>query len=262
VDLKNSINIVQITDLHLLADQQGSLYGVNTSQSLDAVLNAINQLDSKPQMCIATGDLAEDGTVHTYQLLQQKLQSLNMPVFVLPGNHDNTVNMAEVFINGQVRFESTTIIDQWSFKFLSSQVIGQSYGLLGNDQLQELDEYLTGNVDKNILLALHHPSFTVCPTQGCQLQDQAQLHALLAKHNNIKAIIAGHTHNDKQENSKKYIQYVTPSSFAFAEHRQKLTEHSAVDFWKGHELNAEKIGFRQLYLYPTGHVESRVVWAD
>lgn len=257
---RNSLNIVQITDLHLLADESAQLYDVNTGHSLDAVLSAIKQLIPQPQMCIATGDLAEDGTVQTYRLLEQKLKKLNMPCFMLPGNHDNTVNMADVFINDQIRFEESASIGQWGFKFLNSQVAGQSHGFLSEDQLYKLDDYLTQNIDRNILLALHHPSFEVCPMQGCQLKNQDQLHELLAKHNNVKVIIAGHTHNNKQESSKAYVQYVTPSSFAFAEHRQKLSEHSAKSFWKGHQLNAQKIGFRLLHLYANGHVESRVDW--
>ena len=63
------IQIVQVTDCHLFSAEGGALLGMNTQQSLDRVLDLV-RVESKPMdLILATGDLAQDGTVESYNML-------------------------------------------------------------------------------------------------------------------------------------------------------------------------------------------------
>jgi Icc protein len=254
-----SIKIAQITDLHLLANEGSVYYGIDTALSLDKVLAKLST--HSVDLIIASGDLAEDGKAETYQRLAVKLKSLGVPIFFTPGNHDCSTSMAKYLSDANLSYCFNAELFGWGFLFLDSQISGQSYGEIGESQLAKIKQYLIEQADKPVLIALHHPTFTVCPTTGCQLQDAAALHKLLSEHSNVKALIAGHTHNDQQDLSQSYNQYVTPSSFACATHHPDETVHSKDDFWAGHQLHPDKIGFRLINLQSDGAVESEVIWA-
>ena len=68
--------------------------GVCTRDSLIAVLNtAKHQFD----LIFVTGDLSMDGSVGSYKWLKKQLDDLKKPYRVLPGNHDNLINLQSTF---------------------------------------------------------------------------------------------------------------------------------------------------------------------
>ncbi|MEH6443663.1 MAG: metallophosphoesterase [Oceanospirillaceae bacterium] len=252
------LQVVQITDIHLLADENSLHYEVDTALSLTKVLNKIKSLTV--DLIVVSGDLTEDGKASTYKRLAKIFKSLTVPVFFLPGNHDDPILMTEHLNDSNLNHCFSMEMAGWGFLFLHSQVEGCSFGKIGNQQLTKIDKYLTDHCAKPVFIAQHHPSFTVCPVAGCQLEDAAILQKILMKHNNVKVIVAGHTHNDKEDLSLNYAQYVTPSSFAFATHDQDCAKHRKDDFWAAHKLDPSKIGFRYIQLTKQGAVESEVIW--
>ena len=83
------LRLLQLTDTHLFADPGGILYGVNTRNSLTAVIAAIKRAGERPDAILVTGDLSQDESTTSYQILRDMLAQLEAPVFVLPGNHDD-----------------------------------------------------------------------------------------------------------------------------------------------------------------------------
>ena len=82
------IKVLQITDTHLFADSQGCLLGLNTEQSLQAVISQIRAHRHATDLILATGDLVHDGTAAAYRRIFSHLGSFDQPVYCLPGNHD------------------------------------------------------------------------------------------------------------------------------------------------------------------------------
>ena len=82
-----------ISDLHVRID--GLLYGLNTQKRLDDVLSDIDR--EAPDLVVVTGDLADCADLGSYRLIKERLESLSRPVYVLPGNHDDPVQMRQIF---------------------------------------------------------------------------------------------------------------------------------------------------------------------
>ena len=82
-----------ISDLHVRID--GLLYGLDTQKRLDDVLSDIDR--EAPDLVVVTGDLADCADLGSYRLIKERLESLSRPVYVLPGNHDDPVQMRQIF---------------------------------------------------------------------------------------------------------------------------------------------------------------------
>ncbi len=101
-----TFRVAQITDIHLMAKANARLHGVDTAVSLQKVLNAIGELLPQPEIIVATGDLAEDGSITTYKRFRRLLASTKIPLYVLAGNHDGISEM-----HGTLVSETIKIVD-------------------------------------------------------------------------------------------------------------------------------------------------------
>ncbi|MCB8959093.1 MAG: metallophosphoesterase [Ardenticatenales bacterium] len=57
----------------------------------------ILKLPTLPDIVLVTGDCADNGLPEEYQLVQQCLAPLTMPVYLIPGNRDNRQNLRRTF---------------------------------------------------------------------------------------------------------------------------------------------------------------------
>ncbi len=256
------MRVIQITDLHLTTDPGSKLYGVDNAYTLDRVIATINRLAIKPNIVIATGDLVEDPSIAAYLRLQTYLSKLNCPVYILPGNHDHTDNMRESLVDDHIHFESRVSFDRWEFVFINSQVVGKDHGFVSPDELDILRSNLS-KCDKNpVLVCIHHTPDLTCPCSGCQLENAAEIIDLLSSYDNVKGVIAGHTHLEQQSSNTVFPIFTTPSTFAHITHDQSGKWKDHEDFWISHEINIHKQGFRSLDLAPDGEISSQVYWIN
>ena len=66
------LELVQITDPHLMADPNGDLLGMKTLDSLRRVLSRMSEY-STPDAVLVTGDIAADGDAEAYDYLEALL---------------------------------------------------------------------------------------------------------------------------------------------------------------------------------------------
>ncbi len=87
--------LAHISDLHVL--EPGKLaYGVvDTTPLVEKAIAHLNTLG--PDLVVITGDLVHNAQIAEYQRLQAMLQPLQMPVYLIPGNHDSRALIREVF---------------------------------------------------------------------------------------------------------------------------------------------------------------------
>ena len=253
-----TLRVIQLTDIHLTGAVGSELYGVDTALSLQKVIDAIKDLPKQADVVIITGDLAEDGSKTTYRRLRDLLKSLDIPVYVLPGNHDSNVEMISVLNSGQFHYTDRMHMQDWGFVFVNSQVAEYSHGFIRSEELDRLERNISAFNDVPVLVALHHTPSNVCPSFDCQLENASQFNAVLSKYPNVRAVIAGHTHIASEIHMDGYCQFNSPSTFAYATHAQlgEAVDHN--DFWDCHSLDGTKQGFRTLDLLPDGEIISEV----
>lgn len=258
----SSVNIIQITDLHILRDAGAIIYGVDSFAALHAVLDAALACPEQPTLIIATGDLSEDGSTKSYLRLRDVLLATGLPILVLPGNHDSVDEMRASLLGGAVQMPSVFDIGCWRLVLLDSCVRGHPHGLLKDEQLAWLSSILADSNDRHVLTCLHHSPASYCPGAGCQLNDAEDFLRLLKASPSARAVISGHGHLALEESLGSLKLFTTPSTCSQGRHPQQGDDVDFGDFWASHSFDPSRHGCRILTLEASGEVESRVLWVE
>ena len=90
--------IAQITDFHVRAHGEESTFGIDNNANLRAAVSMLNDLDPAPDVVIGTGDLTNRGHPEEYAALRDLLAPLEAPIYLIPGNHDDTRHLRAEFV--------------------------------------------------------------------------------------------------------------------------------------------------------------------
>jgi Icc protein len=242
------LHVAQLTDLHLFASPDQQLLNLTTSESFQAVLSAVKQLNPFPDLLLLTGDISQDESPESYKYLQDLLCPLRIPTYWLPGNHDRLPIMQQVLTRTPFSGEKSFTVQGWRFVLLNSALPGQVHGELHLSELEWLEETLQQSTDPT-LVAVHHPPLPI----NSDWMDQILLHnaddllAVLDRYSQVKVVLFGHIHQefDYQRNGVRYLG--TPSTCI-----QFLPESAKF------ALDETRPGFRLLKLYPDGSWHTQV----
>ena len=130
-----SVRVLQLTDCHLFADPNRDLLGVKTSESMDAVIDAVLEQNFDFDFVAVTGDLSQDYSLRSYEHFAQKIARLQKPVFFLPGNHDDGPLMYRIFDKLGVNIAKNVITKKWQYIFLNSEVYAVENGWISHDKI-------------------------------------------------------------------------------------------------------------------------------
>lgn len=213
--------IAQITDTHILPKKQAWLDKPETdvTNRLRLVVEQLNKLVPRPDVLLFTGDTVQAGCKESYQHLKEILEPLTIPVYVIPGNHDNREEMRAAFLdktympqNGFIQY----IIDDYPVRLigLDTNVPNEAYGILCKQRLLWLEENLKTDPSKPTLLFMHHFPMKVgqkCfDNMICRLEDD--LEKLIKSSPNVMGIVAGHYHKMCTSLFGGRICFVAPST--------------------------------------------------
>ncbi len=149
------LDILQLTDMHLFADPDTDLRGVNTASSFRRALDhALAAWD--PDLILLTGDLSEDRSEEAYGQLRHALEPLGVPVFCIPGNHDNPEMMERELTGGQFRYCESIRHENWLLPMLNTWDGDRGGGRLGQNELEDLERQLADTDAEHVLVCLHH----------------------------------------------------------------------------------------------------------
>ena len=132
------VRVVQVTDTHLEERRGGTLLGMDTDASLAHVLDLVRDAPLRPDLLLATGDLANHGAEAAYVRVRESFDALGLPWFWLPGNHDAGPLMHGVIGRGRPMIRSICA-GSWQIVMLDSTVAGQVGGSLGAAELALLE---------------------------------------------------------------------------------------------------------------------------
>ncbi len=226
------------------------------------MLESIEREPWRPDLCLVTGDLAEDGSDAAYEQLRDALEALAVPVFVVPGNHDEPEGMRRVFAAGVAQWRRSMDAGAWRIIALDSRLAGHARGQLGNEELAALESTLSEADARPTMVMLHHPIAAVCPMPSCQLEDAAELVAMLGRFPQVRVAIAGHVHCADDRVAHGVRSLATPSTCLQAAHPTQEAVGEEPPFLEAHQLSAARRGYRRLELFPDGSIGTEVVWAS
>jgi 3',5'-cyclic-AMP phosphodiesterase len=210
--------IAQISDSHIRAGATAQP-GDQSAVHLQQAIQHLAQLPAPPDVVLITGDCADNGSAAEYQRFRELLRPLTMPVYVIPGNHDDRANLlASVGTQGAAPMDGFVqyVVDAAPLRLiaLDTNVPGHGGGYLCGDRLGWLEQRLAEAPDQPTILFMHHPPFPtgLAPFDQIGLENADALGAIVARHPQIERIVAGHVHSSMQRRFHGTIAMTCPST--------------------------------------------------
>jgi 3',5'-cyclic AMP phosphodiesterase CpdA len=211
------MHIVQITDLHCRPRGLGANRVVESNMLAERALRAVARLDPAADLVLITGDLADLGEPEAYALLGEMIaRRLHVPVFAIPGNHDNREAMIANLpgTRHEGGFVQYAIEDMpVRVVMLDTLVPGAAHGELCDARLAWLEATLARAPDRPTLIAMHHPPF-VCGIghmDAINLRAAERFVAVIARHRQVERIVCGHHHRPITTRVAHAIASIAPS---------------------------------------------------
>jgi 3',5'-cyclic-AMP phosphodiesterase len=212
--------ICQLTDLHVRPAGKPANRLSETNMFTERAFRAVARLNPRPDVVVITGDLTDCGLDQEYANLSHLLRGLlPLPVFVIPGNHDQRDNLRKALrhlpgVTSDPRYVQY-IVDDYPVRLLmlDTLVPNAAHGELRGEQLDFLDRSLAAAPDKPTIVAMHHPPFAC----GIAHMDRINLHnatafaAIIARHRQVDRIICGHHHRAIIGRVEHAIASISPS---------------------------------------------------
>lgn len=190
--------IVQITDTHISHDAP------QRAQDLKKCVDAINNLGTKPELVIHTGDITHNALPEEYHTARTLLDELTMPYYVMAGNKDKRDVLLEAFKHDKYQLPNTGWV-QYSIESLPTRLLlldtvsyDSNKGRLCSDRLSHLESMLNADSTKPVALFLHHPPYEATgipdPWQYEDWADVDNLSEIISSYPSIKSMYCGHVH--------------------------------------------------------------------
>jgi len=242
--------LIQITDTHLFTAPGGRLKGVDVDAGLDAVVGAIRRRHPRAAAVLLTGDTVHEETPGAYDRLVERLAPLGLPVYCLPGNHEDKALLAArcrdaAFLRG----DRQLVLGEWRVVLLDSAWPPEPGGWLAPGELDFLEACLAADPERPTLVALHHAPVSVASAwmDTMMVANAADFQAVVARYPQVRAVVFGHIHQAFDDRVRGVRYLGAPSTCA-----QFLpgAAESAVDH--------RPPGYRWLRLGRAGRVETEV----
>jgi len=196
--------ILQLSDTHLVAPPKlvskkldtYSLFGA----AVDRVINDLTKIGPIDAV-VVTGDVSDDGSVGSYEAFREIIERIDLPYYVIPGNHDCRETMLGLFNDS--KYNAGVEKFHWVKRFGDMQLIGldtvvpkSGGGIFDSVSLDFLASSLSSDPEIPTMIAMHHPPFI----SGVHFMDAISLKGsdafaeLLQSVPNDIRIICGHLH--------------------------------------------------------------------
>lgn len=222
ISMSASLLIAQLSDPHV-GTGPGFLDGrMDTGHALRQAVAHVAALAPAPDLVLLTGDLTEHGTAAEYARVADALAPLPMPVYAVPGNHDDPrlareglprcMPQAPDAPPGACCFHRQH--GGLHLVALDTVVHRQSHGALDEPQLQWLARTLDACQGEPVLIFMHHPPLPtgIEAMDACSLMTGGDaLAALIRQHGAVQGLLCGHLHRPVQMQFGGVPLHVAPS---------------------------------------------------
>ncbi len=209
--------IAQLTDLHVRPVGRAASRVVETTMLAERAFRAVMARPPLPDAVLLTGDLTEAGLAEEYKVLAALLaRTLPLPVFTIPGNHDQRAPMLANLPgvrqeDGFVQY----VVEEFPVRLvmLDTLVPGAGHGELCERRLAWLDRTLAAAPRKPTLIAMHHPPFLcgIVHMDKIALRGREAFAQVLARHQQVGRIVCGHVHRPVTARVGDAVASIAPS---------------------------------------------------
>jgi 3',5'-cyclic-AMP phosphodiesterase len=193
--------LCQISDLHCRAPGEKLRDGTDPVARLEELVAFLPRLPARPDAILLTGDLADDARPEQYEPVRSALARIDIPVYAIPGNHDDRASLRHLFpeapwMPGAGYIQFGVDIGQVRVIGLDSLDDGKVDGVLCGERLAWLKDELADCAGRPVLIALHHPPIAIGGRNlALPLATGAEaLAELVAAHDGPTLLVAGHLH--------------------------------------------------------------------
>ncbi len=196
-----SMLIAQISDPHVRP--AGVLYQgvVDSNRMLEEAIAHLHALDRRPDLVLLTGDLVDEGRPEEYAQARRLLATLEVPLLVMPGNHDHREHFRAAFADHGYLPATGALhycIDDHPVRIVALDVCvpGLHHGLADAEGLAWLERTLEADRTRPTLLMLHHPPFMsgIPYMDAYRCIDTEPLEAVVRAAGNVERVLCGHVH--------------------------------------------------------------------
>lgn len=196
--------ILQISDTHIVPEGalvSGRLETAAPFRRLVQRITDIRDQIGAVDAVLISGDVSDDGSAESYQRFKEILAPLDLPFYVIPGNHDAREPMRVAFCDDGYLSETGKL--NWHRQIgdihligLDTLIEGEKDGMLDALTLAYLDDALASIGHNPVLLAMHHPPFRtgVRFMDDIGFKNSAELLELLSGFGGELRIVCGHIH--------------------------------------------------------------------
>lgn len=183
----DSYSVIIISDIHFPSCRKNDFIAKITSVDFTAY--------GTPAMVVALGDLTNDGTHEQYEVYNEFAEelhdSLGVPVFPVPGNHDSY----DTALNGRNYLQDIYPTTFYRIKLhdLSWYFLDSADGTFGYNQLHTLENLFSTDSNKKIICT-HYPLYTDSLFYRLSnYKERAHVIKMCAE-NDVALYLCGHTH--------------------------------------------------------------------
>ena len=195
--------ILQLTDLHVFSDEQSTLKGIPTRETLDALIDHILSKEGEFDHVIITGDHTHDEQEPAYRYVRDIMSPWADRLWQVPGNHDDRVVMRQVFGDritgsGQDLIQFSFQAGNWHCAGLDTHIPGEVSGRIESRQIEWLSRILADSAADHAALFLHHPPVLVGSTwmDAIGLDGRDKLQDFILASDKVKLVCFGHVHHE------------------------------------------------------------------
>ncbi len=194
--------IAQISDTHITEQGKKTNGIAPMAENLTRCIAHINQCNPKPDVVLVTGDITNEGLIKEAEHAAALLAGLEIPFYVIPGNHDDHTILRAAFSEHacppQHQGFSNYVIDDFDVRLIAmdSTVPGEPGGEICPARATWLDERLSEAKQRPTAIFMHHPPLMcgVLETDMDGFVGADLLGAVVEKYTNIERILCGHIH--------------------------------------------------------------------
>ena len=265
-------SFVHFTDTHIMA---GSTFAgidgeweIDTRVTLERVIRAINALETPPAFAVIGGDLTSpdliDRSRHptseeyepSYRLLQEVIEPLSCPVYMLMGNHDDREAFHRVMQHEVAQPDAPHYFsfnhEGYHFIGLDTHEPGRPGGYIDEGQRSWLQADLDAHRDYPTFVFMHHHPWHIDIEwmDVHNLRNGDEVVDLFREHGGVHWMICGHVHQDQEIRRGNLTQLTSPSTcFQISKVSQSMQVYGGPPGFRVVTVKGQQLSSKVLYLY-------------